>query len=238
MRLGEDAKMNENDWLLGFDAREMWYYGDLEGMRTREPGSIGLLRQDIAKPLSVDSSIWASVFNDGQVYGLSDQERREIGLGTIRLPEWIGQNNVCWQHLEELEKYLASHHAQLIRPYWTIGITAAPHGEDVPASTMEGPTFEPTTPAVRHKSWRLVGYDIADKWMEAMLTGPGFEGEEPYLRSLQERWRPHLNEYHLFRDVDKALEFREFTTETVPTQAPFFVYGIWLIKEERGQARR
>jgi hypothetical protein len=50
---------------------------------------------------------------------------------------------------------------------------------------------------------------------------------------LSEEWGPRLNEHHLFKDADSALAFRLVANRIVPEHAPFFVYGLWLIREVR-----
>ncbi len=59
------------------------------------------------------------------------------------------------------------------------------------------------------------------------LSNCGFEGEREALR---EDWGPHLNDYHLFEDAESALAFRPVANRIVPEHAPFFVYGLWLIR--------
>ena len=46
---------------------------------------------------------------------------------------------------------------------------------------------------------------------------------------LRRRWGPHLNEHHLFDDMDRAVEFEAMTDKRVEEHAPFYVYGIYSI---------
>ena len=224
--------MRVKEWILGFDAREMWNYEDVQAMGARTATSTGFLRNGIKKGLSVDQSIWGSVFDSGDYPTLVGEERRHVGLGTLKLPDWIGENNPLWENLSDLEKYLKKHELETIKPYWIIGITLISQPEDIKISNSEWPSFEPTIPPIRESSWRNIGFDIADQSMEAHLTGTAFNGDEQYINALCNRWGPLLNEYHLFREIEHALRFKEEMIETLDQDyMPFFVYGIWLIRE-------
>ncbi|MHC4156238.1 MAG: hypothetical protein ACYST6_15145 [Planctomycetota bacterium] len=222
--------MATKHWIVGFDAREMWFY-DFERMNVREHGATGYLRDGITKPLTVDSSIWSCIFNDGHYPHLSNRRRTELGMGTVKLPEWIGDNRPLWRNLEELENYISKHDHVIAKPYWIISITGLLEDLEHKSSREEWPRFEPTKPGSRKEAWRLVGYDINSRYNECCLTGTCFEGDEEHIRSLQNRWGPYLNEYHLFMDIEQAIEFRDLQNREHTNDAPHFVYGIWLIKD-------
>jgi hypothetical protein len=44
----------------------------------------------------------------------------------------------------------------------------------------------------------------------------------------------YLNEHHLFDSIKPAVDFMHFSDERVQAHAPFFVFGLWLIKKEEG----
>lgn len=222
--------MDVEDWIVGYGAREMWYH-NFESMAIRKPGCTSFLRNGIIKPLSVDTSIWSSVFEDGNYPDLSIDERKRIGLGTLKIPESIGENMPLWGNLEQLENYLTEHNAELIKPYWIISITGLLEDLEHKSPREEWPRFEPTKPGNREEAWRLIGYDINSRYNECCLTGTCFEGNEEHIRSLRNQWGPHLNEYHLFTDIKQAIEFRDLQNCEHPNEAPHFVYGIWLIKD-------
>ena len=221
--------MAVKEWIIGYDAREMWHH-NFEGMKKQKPTSIGFLRDGIVKPLTVDSSIWPCVFNDGHYPRLSDAEREKIGLGTVQLPEWTGINMPLWENLEKLEKYLAEYETELTKPYWIIAITGLMQDLELKPIKEDWPRFGATNPSTLDTSWQMVGYDIVTRWHECSLTGASYEGSEAYLQSLKEKWGLCLNEYHLFKDIDHALEFRAFENDRIPSDSPHFIHGIWLIR--------
>jgi hypothetical protein len=221
--------MATKDWIVGFDAREMWFY-DFERMNVREQGSTGYLRDGITKPLTVDSSIWSCIFNDGHYPHLSDIKRTELGMGTVKLPEWIGDNRPLWRNLEELENYISKHDHVIPKPYWIIAVTGLTEDQALTTFPDEWPRIGPTVPAAIKSTWDLIGYDILTKHRECSLTGSSFEGEE-YIQLSRDRFGPHLNEHHLFWDLERAIEYRDFENEQHPHDAPHALYGIWRITE-------
>jgi hypothetical protein len=130
-----------------------------------------------------------------------------------------------------METYLAAHDSEIIKPYWIIAVTRISHSEEARHIPPEWPSFDPTIPPSVLTEWKLVGFDITDRGGEAHLTGVEFRGDQKYIDSICKQWGPKLNEYHLFRKLDDALEYKEFETESVPEQSPYYVYGIWLIRE-------
>ena len=160
--------MSAKEFIVGFDVREFWYIDDQLNK---------YLHDDIIKPLTVDSSIWGSVFNDGHYPDYTDQERISLGLGIIKLPEWIGPNKPLWESLEQLERYFDKYIDEVKKPCWIIAVTQL---SDLPASG----DVEPTNPSVCDESWHFVGFDIADESLESMLIN--MPTNEICDRSLQE----------------------------------------------------
>ena len=76
--------MSVSERLLGFDARvpSGGYAWPLQRRRTF------LLRDDVTAPLSVDTMVWPSVFDDRPT------------------PEWTGANAGLWEDLSELRRHL------------------------------------------------------------------------------------------------------------------------------------
>ena len=93
-----------------------------------------------------------------------------------------------------------------------------------------GPHVKPMTPRVRSPDWPLLGFDVGDGCLLSGLMNCGYEDDER--RALTEEWGSRLNEHHLFRDPGSAFAFRLPSNRRVAEHAPFFVYGLWLIKEE------
>ena len=84
--------------LIGFDAREMWSSRD--EVWTPERIALYLLRDDAARPLSVDTLVWESLF---------DEEVKTSG--------WIGV--YAWEDLTRMRAALAA----VETPHWTIALT-------------------------------------------------------------------------------------------------------------------
>lgn len=160
-----------------------------------------LLRADVPSVLTVDSSIWPSI--------------------VVNPPQWIGANHPFWEDLENLRAHTTPSY-WLIAAAWHKTPFTQPEGRP-----YVGPHESPTKPESIDPAWRFLGYDIADPSTSG-LSNCGYTDEE--LIALRPLWAPHLNECHLFDDLDKAIEFRELTGARVPEHAPFFVIGLWLIE--------
>jgi hypothetical protein len=91
-----------------------------------------------------------------------------------------------------------------------------------------GPYMSPTSPAGRDPGWSFLGYDVADPSISG-LSNCGYSEEDR--RELAPVWGPRLNAHHLFDKLEHADEFRTLTDTRVPEHAPFFVIGLWLIRE-------
>ena len=92
-----------------------------------------------------------------------------------------------------------------------------------------GPYVEPMTPKERNPDWPFLGFDVGDGGLLSGLMNCGYEDAER--KALAEEWGPRLNEHHLFKDAESALAFRLMSNRRVAENAPFFVYGVWLIRE-------
>ena len=186
--------------LLGFDAREM--------VPDEGRPSEFLLRTDLVDVLSVDRSVWPSLF---------DHSHR---------PAWIGMNDPFWDNLEALEAALP----ETAPPYWLVAATwHTDIGFDAelrqPGKIL-GPHLAPTVPARRDPAWQFLGFDIADPGISG-LSNCGYGAGRDALAS---QWAPHLNRYHLFDDLARALAFRALTNARVPEHAPFSVLGLWRLE--------
>jgi hypothetical protein len=87
------------------------------------------------------------------------------------------------------------------------------------------------TPEGRSPSWPFLGFDVGSGGLLSGLMNCGYEDDER--TAMTELWGPRLNEHHLFEDAESAFVFRHVTNRRVPEHAPFFVYGLWLIREVR-----
>ena len=78
------------------------------------------------------------------------------------------------------------------------------------------------------EKYDLLGYDVADYYLMSGLANCGYSPQEA--ASLAPAWAPLLNEWHLFGSPVDATAFAAVTAERVPEHAPFFAYGIYLLR--------
>jgi hypothetical protein len=198
--------------LLGFDTREMWISFDDSWSEGRKKQY--LLRQDIEKPLSVDRLVWQSVFNSA-----FEEE-------TIAVNFYIGLGRL-WSKLDHMRQFLDDSWGANWKPCWFIAVTALiESSEQKEIMNLHGPGD--LNPAVINPTWDLLGYDIADDGDISGLSNCGYGSDEA--KSLRTRWGSRLNTYHLFDDLNQALEFKIVSDARVPEHAPFAVYGIYLVE--------
>src|SRR2546423_9114008 len=79
--------------VLGFDARALSGY--------RVVPRTGLLRTDVARPLSVDAAIWPSIFH------VSDSVDGLLGFDALPRGDWTGWDGILWDRLDELKTQFA-----------------------------------------------------------------------------------------------------------------------------------
>ncbi len=234
--------MRSNELLLGFDAREMWL--DVAEYWPEERKRRFLLRRDIVKPLSTDILVWRSVFDVEQ---------------TLNRPQWTGPIQELWEDLATLQAYMDTAWSERTLPSWIIAVTLQ---EDVCESEdllewyarasniiddtvpgvlpLSGDLLEwyarasRIIPALRDPAWAFLGYDVSDKWLLSGLSDCGTNETE--IQILRETYASDLNEHHLFDAIKPAVDFMHVSDERVRAHAPFFVFGIWLIKKEEGLA--
>lgn len=216
--------MNEcEEHLLGFDARqsprspsETW---DADRRRTY------LLKPDASRILSTDGMVWPSCFRQPLPDGLPDEVLVQIDTSAPLTPDWIGMNAPFWESLSELERHLARHTCP--NEGWIVAATCLVT-EELKKGLQYGPHFVPTEPPARDSTWRFLGYDVSDRSFLSGLTNCGYR-EDDFAEVPRERWARALNENHLFRDIEDAMAFREFSDRRIPEHAPFLVYGLHVV---------
>lgn len=192
--------------LIGFDAREDSLDASAwdEGRRHRF-----LLRHDVDKPLSVDSSVWPSAFDIQQ---------------QVKRPQWTGYVQDLWEDLGSLKS--AVENLAVALRYAAFEVLDANSPIPFELSWRERvPKINP--PSLQEIKAEFVGYDIADYYLLSGLMNCAFTEEE--LRGAA-HWTPHLNPRHLFEAHEPAMAFKRETDARVPQHAPFFVFGVWLLE--------
>jgi hypothetical protein len=203
--------MHPEERLLGFDAREMWLSFESEWSPERRDSF--LLRGDLEKPLSTDTTVWPSAF------GLDESLEKP--------PPWEAFD--LWIDLGRMAASLDAGWGSRRKAHWVISLTLC-HGVFRQGDmTMGYPTLDPLTMPDSSQNWTLLGYDVSDGSALSGLSNCGYAADE--LPELRERWGPHLNQHHLFSDVDQAIEFKRMSDNRVREHAPFFVYGLYLVED-------
>ncbi|WP_133511282.1 hypothetical protein [Candidatus Thiosymbion oneisti] len=214
---------NFGEWILGYDAR-------VSGRKIDDRlKSNFLYRLDGAEVYSIDPMIWPSVFDACH----------------LSKPSYTGFWPDLWDNLDALTKYLSPIKALQKIPFCIIGVellydicTIEEKREwDALLGGCASAGIQKTlkdnvslaSPCVREENWSFLGYDIADRYGLSGLTNCGFDPNIENVGELRLRWAVHLNEHHLFDDIDRAVEFKDWSNIRVREHAPFFVYGIWLI---------
>jgi hypothetical protein len=198
------------EMLIGFDAREMWLETDQINTAHEDWREKFLLRREIEKVLSADTLVWPSVF---------DLDKK------LELPDWRGLIQDLWDDLQRMEHYLAKGWGAQWRPCSIIAVTKLVDSEWKQEMRAAG---YPVKPPELDKSWSLLGYDVSDEFLLSGLSDCGYTPED--VRTLGKRWSPHLNDHHLLADWKQAVEFQKMTDERVVEHAPFYVYGLYLIR--------
>jgi hypothetical protein len=190
--------------VLGYDARQ-----PVERVAcawTAERRQKTLLRPDVRAPLSVDPECWPSVIG-------ADVER----------PSWTGAVQELWDRLGELRALLAD---AKISNAVTIAVTLNCSGSALNDLARWESRIGDISPAYIPAEARLVGYDVADEWLESAVCNFAFLPDEDPQR-LRDLWAGRLNAFHLFDDASAAADFRTFASSRNVEHAPFFQYELW-----------
>ncbi|MFL5655668.1 MAG: hypothetical protein ACJ8CB_16005 [Ktedonobacteraceae bacterium] len=212
--------MRSNELLLGFDAREMWL--DPQDYWPDSRKKMYLLRHDVVRPLSTDTVVWRTVF---------DAEP------SLQRPPWTGPIQSLWDDLATLQEYMDTAWSARTLPYWIIAVTLQ---EDVCESEDLQEWYARASniiPALRDPAWVFLGYDVSDQWLLSGLSNCGYGTNEAGIQLLRATYASALNEHHLFASIKPAVDFMHVSDERVRAHAPFFVFGIWLIKKGGDLAR-
>lgn len=199
-----------NEELLGYSAREMWLDPWPESRR-----AASLFRLDVRKALSVDVLVWPSGFD------------ADPSLDT---PPWMGHIQDLWDSHERLERELDRQWHGRWKPSWIIAGTLLTDTCS-PSQQAEWATrIGPVEPPLDRDRAQLLGFDVADFWLLSGVSDTVFQPSED-AGALRRRWAGELNEFHLFRTSAAAREFIPVANERSPEHAPFFVFGVWLVKK-------
>lgn len=196
----------KTEHILGYDVRIAPAQTGALWPQSRRDGY--LYRADVQTVLSVDTMVWPA---------LPD----ECGC---RLPSTVFSVSDLWPRLPLLRTAVEC--AVAAPPHQIISVSLVAEGspEHHPALDYLDGTVELDKRALAAP---LLGFDVADTWLLSALTNCGFLPGYDDIDRLREHWAPHLNDNHLFTDLDAAIAFREMSDQRLAgDHAPTFVYAI------------
>lgn len=204
-------------YFLGYDLRACADdYVSKEWLATRRLRY--LLKHDVRWPLSVDTTVWPSLFH------FTSRRGNYRPVETVEVEPTNKEQLVLrlWDDLAAMEAMFrekAKRQTCFVRvaielwddrnaaekPEWKlIGETLSRHGEPP-------------------RGWTSVGYDVADADFVSGLMNCGYKESE---RTELSASLKALNEFGLFDDVERAADFRAISEKRVPEHAPFFIYQL------------
>jgi len=210
--MGQLAVENAPEQTMGYDAR---YCIDFAEHWPEERRNDFLYRTDVREVLSVDTTVWPSMFAD----------LREP------LPAHLESLAPCglWAEERALRKAVAE--CGPVPAVQTIKVTLAWDGAETrhPASGQLAHIVEAPS---QGGEWQFVGFDVGDAYLLSVLTNCGLPPGHDKAEAVRRReWAPHLNEFHLFSELSAASAFRRFSDVRLASDhAPTFVYGIHVLK--------
>jgi hypothetical protein len=188
-----------SEMVIGFDARETFVEPSKAWTPRRRREF--LLREDVAKPLSVDALAWPSVFHE------------------LPVPECGGVVADLWDDLDEMRAALAERKPPAHRIVAVSWLTDDPDAKGGPHRSARD-----AMPCDLGPEWELLGYDVADGGCISGLSSCGYS---PFERAeLAPAWGPKLNLNHLLADAEDAFRYRAVADRRVSEHAPFFVYAL------------
>lgn len=178
---------------------------------TAERRETYLLRPDVARPLSVDRSVW--------------RPPQEPGAPRFDALPWITTDAVR-------SRAVTAFGAPAGR--WVlVALGAVAEDAREAEARASGATRETlardkgiTEPLMAPPSWTFLGFDVFDGSTSGLVNCSYRPTETSALR---QKWAPCLNAHGLFEDANQALAFRAITDARVPEHAPFRVVGLWVV---------
>ncbi|MBF0548856.1 MAG: hypothetical protein HQM08_30835 [Candidatus Riflebacteria bacterium] len=206
--------------LLGFDIRRP-LYSWVENFWNKERREKYLINPQTPHPLSVDTCVWPSIFLQSDKEAIFPKPVTKISVET---KDFRLNNLRLWSDIENMTSFF--------KKFNDLGL----HGKSVGFTVFSDTPFEEDDyfsavlePRLKFgdisKSWKLLGYDIADRYFLSGLSNCGFDDAEK--KQLSFDWKPKLNEFGLFSDILDASCFKKLTNSRVAEHSPFFIYSLY-----------
>jgi len=201
--------------LIGFDAREWW----LGAANSRGPEwqKRFFLHSQIEKPLSIERAVWPSVFE----------------LTHAAEPAWTGLYKDLWDELDKLECAVGQQDLHG-RPcvLMAFSVLTAHLDPDLRQRCQGWGSY--VEPHQVGPSWSFLGYEVADDSAFSALLTMRAVPDSIHPQPFRECWAPHINRWHLFDELGSAVALQKYYDVAIPSHAPFFVYGHWLVRGVHG----
>lgn len=197
--------MNNRDFILGFHLRV-----SRKRMRawTLQRRRSFLLRDDIRRPLSVDTGVWPNLKDDAFLASLFTDYSHGSPPNGLWLYTTLSQERLREPWSGSLVALTAAlRDTQTLREWHKI------EGDLLPVSWLRSNGFE------------RLGYDVADRWLYSGLMNCALNVAKQQALSL--KFGNTLNAVGLFKFTQSATKFRLECDKLIPQHAPFFVFGIW-----------
>lgn len=196
--------------LIEFDTREMNvpYVNKYAHVHANHE-ALFRIRKDIIRPLSTDRYIWYRVFEDDS----ETDHPKDENIKTRWSP---------WE-LEDLQNHLKNA-PKAWPPHWIVAFTIHEH----PGGHFED--YPPISDEQRNQ-WQFLGFDISEDVLLSGLMSMGYTEED---HQEVDHFASKLNEYHLFVELEDALQFCEWrNTRSTRDQGhgPFYVFGIYVVSK-------
>lgn len=218
--------------LMGYDMRIHPKYCRDEWDTRRK--STFLLEEKTVDPLSVDTSVWPTIFEFRE--GTPEAPLGDISVNgrAITHTKVIVDMNYSkidltyetWNSYEDMKLYLRkyNYYKDNAVPVAVIIILT----EAIKKDLFSYNSLLEKTELSEHNlpvEMSFIGYDVGDGDMISGLTNCGYTKEDK--AHLNNIFQESINPYGLFDEYHDANKFKEMTNYRVASHAPFYVYGIY-----------
>lgn len=204
-----------NQLVVGYDIRECWETFNQSWSDIRK--KTFLYKQNIEKPLSVDTRVWASIFTSEH----RQEPFRRSSLQNILL--------FLQDAKDSMKMYLQQHETHSC---CLIAITILLDDDNSSENTDWSLILSEVNPKQLGRDWELIGYDVCDQCTLSVLSNCGFNSNIEGELNLRAKFGRYLNKFHLFEFIEHAIEFKDYSNIRLKNDhAPCLVFGIWKHKK-------
>ncbi|WP_145929166.1 hypothetical protein OH491_07305 [Termitidicoccus mucosus] len=205
--------MDKINIVIGYDARKPLSY--LKSLWPSERRMSYLLSESCLIPLSIDFLAWPSIFDNNHIgVGLPSDHKKQLGMGTIPMPTWVGPYYPFWEDAAEIIKYANMHDGN-----WVL--------IKVEKSSKRGDE-QVVTSNIRMNDeiqWLFCGFDVADEGFTSSVTN----FNSPLIPSkIKHDISRILNENGLFASISDALAWADIVNRKVPEMPSQFIYKLYM----------